>query len=132
MRNWCEFFASRARRIAGKEIEVYSNIEPNRDFEGIPTIEFAETETETRTFISGKTQRERKCSVMCRASEQTKADAIRDGLYEWLETKLAFLKETSEIYGYAIEEAGTLGDVRGINTGESFYGYIEFTIIEKE
>lgn len=110
---------------------IYDNIDPTREFTGALMVEIGETsEPETQTFLSGETVTTRRIYAAIRATtveESAEAsDVIREKIANALDDAPA-----GYIFAWSEESAGTSPDIRGIVCGESFYSFIEYSIIER-
>lgn len=109
---------------------VFSNVDPAREWNGTPTIEFMETDAETKKYISGQTQRAVNVSMAVRAETEETASEIGRSLKADVGDALDWLAERQEIQTWTFEEEGTTPDARGVASGESFYWYLDIRILE--
>ena len=109
MTNWPEKIASDLAD-AFDGVPVYSNVDPNREYNGGKTIEFNVQRLQTVPTLSGAVFYDFQIVGACRAPNFDEANA------------LASLITSQEI----------TADARGLIEGESFYGLLNFTITTKE
>ena len=129
--NYCEYFADLARD-AFPECAVYSNVDPTREWNGTPTLEFNEPdEPTTRGFLSGFALTTRTLYMIARAATTTGAEELASRLYDFAVSRASALQANGAVHAWSIANAGTSSDVRGIVEGESFYGYLEITLTER-
>lgn len=109
--------------------QIYDNIDPTREYTGALMIEIGESdEPETTTFINADFITTRRLYATIRAAsveEATNARAIIRPVIAQI------LDEADELSAWHFEGEGTSPDIRGIVSGESFYSFIELTIIER-
>lgn len=109
---------------------IFSTVDPTREWTGALMIEIGEPdEAETITFINADTQTTHKVVATARANTKEEARTVTQTLRRIIAEALNSLHD--EIYTWNFEGAGTVPDVRGVVSGESFYGYLELTIIER-
>lgn len=129
--NYCEYFAD-AARTAFSGLEIYSNVDPSREWNGTATLEFNEPdEPKTRTLISGAAIAERTIYAIVRAASLDDLETWTASLLDFCVASCETLQSQGSVYSWAIDGSGTTADVRGIVEGESFYGYVELTLIER-
>lgn len=128
-RNWCEYFAAILRPYAGASVPVYSNVDPDRDYQGGLVIEISEGEATTTSFLSGRSIIERQLVVGCRAERAETAlecaGNVRRILYDVLN-----VLEDENVASFAFDELDVAPDELGDTTGQSFAGYVKFRITE--
>lgn len=119
-------------RLPPELIEVYSDYNPSREWDGLPSLEFSVRDVKQTNFITGGYVREIALSALTRGLDERQAEttiiwalnmAIKQALNEW--------QNNNTIQGWTLKEIATSPDARGLATGESFYGYVDFTIYEK-
>ena len=116
----------------GLDAEVYSNVDPAREWNGAATVEFNEpNDPQTRTFLSGGSEVTRDVYAIARAATQSEADSLKTVLRDICESAASRLLSENKIYAWAVDETGTTADARGIVEGESFYGYVRLILIER-
>ena len=128
--NYCEYFANELKKIF-PSFEVYSNIDPTREFVGNPILEFSEVSSETIRFITGSKRKELSLSMAARAADQTKAFKIGQRVRSIVESLIEDLVGRT-LDGWVEIDEGVVPDARGITLGESFYWYMDFKILEKK
>lgn len=128
--NYCEYFANELKKIF-PSFEVYSNIDPTREFVGNPILEFSEVSSETIRFITGCKRKEISLSMAARAADQTKAFKIGQRVRSIVDSLIEDLVGKT-IDGWIESDEGVVPDARGITLGESFYWYMDFKILEKK
>lgn len=125
----CELFAE-AAAARFPDFLVYSNADANREWTAVPTVEFVETDATTETFLDGRCQRTRKLTCACRAQTSADAVALAASLRRRIADFCVELKQDGKIAFWALDDLGTLPDERGFVVGETFYGFVDFTILE--
>lgn len=114
------------------DVPVYSEIDPNREWNGSAMIEIGEPDDpEFLTFLDGTMQTTRTLYATVRAATQGEAATAADTLETNLKTALESEETQGNIYTWAVDAKDVTPDARGVVSGESFYGYIEFTVIER-
>lgn len=132
MANWCEYFAERARSEFS-DLTVYSNVDPTREWNGATTLEFNEPdEPTTRTFLAGSALVSRNVYMIVRAATTSDLDELTTRLYDFAIEQAAALQASGTVHSWSIENSGSTPDSRGIVEGESFYGYVEITLVERK
>ena len=127
--NYTEILAAKFRdRLPGWE--VYSAVDPSREWNGTPTVEFIETDSTTENYISGASRKRVALAVAVRAEAREAAEAIGDGIKIALAETLDEIKNSGVFENWAFVGSGTTPDARGVATGESFYWYLDFHIVE--
>lgn len=125
--NYCEYFANAARDVFS-DCVVYSNVDPSREWNGAPTLEFNEPEDpQTRGLLSGGAMTTRGIYMIARAATPGAAEALSARLRAFA----ASVASSASVYSWSIEDAGTAADARGIVEGESFYGYLKINLTER-
>ena len=124
----CELFAATGRsRFPG--FLIYSNADANREWTGTPTVEFVETDATTETFLDGCTQQTRRFTGACRASTQDEATALAAAARRAIGNFCVELYQNQKIASWTFDDFGTLPDERGFVVGETFYGFVDFTVL---
>lgn len=125
----CELFAevaaSRFPRCA-----VYSTADANREWTGTPTIEFVETNATTETFLDARSRSTRALTCVCRDKTRADATALASAARRSIADYCDALKRDARIAGWALDDFGALPDERGFVVGETFYGFVDFAILE--
>ena len=125
----CELFAATVR-ARFPEFLVFSNADANREWTGTPTVEFVEVDATTETFLDGRSQQTRRFTCACRAATQTDAVALAATLRQKVADFCVELKQDGKIAFWTLDDFGTLPDERGFVVGETFYGFVDFTILD--
>lgn len=129
--NYCSYLAADTTTNF-PNFEVYSNVDPAREWNGTPTIEFNEPDDpKTTSTISGAAIVTRSVYAIARTESCEDAETVLFELCERCTKALDALLKTGTIDAFAIDERGITADVRGIVEGESFYGYVKFLITER-
>ena len=129
--DWCEKLAEATRGLLGRDAVVYSNADPAREWKGTPTIEYSLREVKQRTFLSGEYQRELEMSVVARGNDERESERIVGWVMRRaLAPILRDFQRRGEIADWSIQECATSPDLRGMTSGESFFGYVDFKIVE--
>lgn len=124
----CELFADvAAARFPG--FLVFSNADANREWTGTPTVEFVETDATSETFLDGRFQQTRKLTCACRAQTQAEAVALAASLRSKIADFCVELERDKKIASWTLDDLGTLPDERGFVVGETFYGFVDFTVL---
>ncbi len=131
--DWTVELANYCREnLPNGDIEVYSDHNPYREWVGTPTLEFSVRDVNQINFISGGYKREIAMSALTRGENERQSETLTLWVLNTaLRNALNELKSDNRIEGWTIEEIATSPDARGLATGESFYGYVDFTIYEK-
>lgn len=130
--NWTGYLKELAGYYAGDNWTVYDNVDPARVWDGEPTIEFARRGVETTPYLSGDYSEATQLSLFTRAETETKADEAARAVFARVVTvALDALLKTDKISGYRIDRQGVFADERGASIGESFSGFVDFTIFEE-
>lgn len=112
---------------------VYSNIDPTRNWNGETIVEIGEPDEATFVpFISGDYLIKHTIVATCRAQTRDVAGRNMQGVKSLLVNLNELLLKNNEIEAWSIENEGATPDIRGIVAGDSFYGYLEFSITEKK
>lgn len=122
---------ARQIRYLAHGVEVYSNLDPSREWTGTPMIELSTRDIAQRNFLSGDYQTTHALSALMRCESETVAAATISELVAVVDKSLTSLRQRDQIDGYTLEQSGVTPDARGVVSGESFYGYVDFTITEK-
>ena len=103
--NYPEILATRFKKLFPKTT-IYSNVDPAREWQGVTTIEFAETESTRERYISGATRRVVSLSVAIRAESQSEGSKVGATLKPLL---MCILDDMSIdfINDWTIEDEGT-------------------------
>lgn len=130
--NYCELVANGLRARMSENIEIYSNVDPSREWTGRTTIEIASTDNEPTQTISGAVIYETTLTVCIRAVTKTYADLLAISLSDRLADVMKEMKEQSLIDSYTYTRRGSIPDARGLALGESFYSFLDFNLIKKD
>lgn len=132
--NWCEWLKERATEIVAPTStdQIYSNIDPSRNFNGRWSLEFAEREIQTINYITGATRARRRLTAAVRAASDVQAAALAEDFRPFLLEILSQGKADGRFSDYAIEQEEIGADARGLSIGESFYAFIDFVIVENK
>lgn len=130
MTNWPEKIASDLA-TAFDGVPVYSNVDPNREYNGGKTIEFNVQRLETTPTLSGVIFYDFELIAACRAPSFSEANALVEELHAELDPLLRSYVETLGVVAYIAAHEIT-ADARGLLEGESFYGLLRFRITEKQ
>ena len=129
--NFCAELANSAK-TAFPDVQVYSNVDTTREWNGSATIEFNEPdEPETRTTLSGAAFVTHSVYAIVRTKTHDEADSFLTQLSGFCAVTAEDLFSNHTIHAWAIDELGTTADSRGIVEGESFYGYVKVLLTEK-
>lgn len=129
--NYCEYFAD-AARTAFSGLDIYSNVDPTREWNGTATLEFNEPdEPTTRTLLSGAALTDRTIYAVVRAASPSNVETLAARVRDFCVATCDALSREDEVFAWSIGGTGVSADARGIVEGESFYGYVELTISEK-
>lgn len=131
MTNWPERIASDLA-TAFDGVPVYSNVDPNREYNGGKTIEFNVQRLQTVPTLSGATFYDFQLVGACRASTFVEANALVEELREELVPLLLSYETNGDALASLITSQEITADARGLIEGESFYGLLNFTITTKE
>lgn len=125
----CELFAE---VVAARfpQCAVYSNADANREWTGTPTIEFVETNATTETFLDSRSRQTRVLTCVCRDKTRGDATALASAARRAIANCCDALKRDERIAGWALDDFGALPDERGFVVGETFYGFVDFAILE--
>ena len=127
--NLPQFFAEYFQSYFG--VSVYGNVDPNRNWEGKPTIEFSQGEQTTTTLINGGEIVDLPIVCACRAATADAARSMAISAKLKLFELLNDMAENGDIYSFSFNNLGTTADSRGFVEGESFYGFVEFMVNKK-
>lgn len=130
LNNWCEILAGQIRYWS-HGVAVYSNLDPSREWAGAPMIELSTREISQQNFLSGDYQTTHALSALMRCESESVASATVDELVTIIDKSLEALRSRGQIAGFTLEQSGVTPDARGVVSGESFYGYVDFTLTEK-
>lgn len=113
------------------DADVYSDVDPQRRFEGRTLIEVGLQKVECKSFIDGDIRRTFNYSIFIRAKEYAEAfeRAWRLASYT-VKRFLTQKKTTGDLDSYIIQNVGVETDVIERTAGASFTGYFQFKIIE--
>ena len=130
--NWTRYFKEIADKYAGDDWAVYDNADPTRVWSGRNTIEFARRGVEITPYLSGDYSRRTELSIFTRAGAEQAADEAAQAVFKRVvETTLDALVKAETISGYTVDRSGVFADERGTSIGESFSGFVDFTIFEE-
>lgn len=129
MRNWCEWLAEKIRPLVDP-YPVYSYCNPLREYNGETLIEFNENDYSVKTLLSGDEILTHKMVASCRTPTFEYSEIMARNLRALIN---GILKEETALglEWFAFDETGVTADARGIVEGESFHGYVEFTVTER-
>lgn len=124
--NFIELFGD---YIAAKlpALKVFGNVDPTREWQGVPTVEFNQNKQTTKTFLSGATLTNYEVTAACRCATDQEAAELASSVKCLLFSFLSMLLNDNRIYSYAFDEKGITADARGLAEGLSFYGFVDFT-----
>ena len=131
MTNWPERIASDLAN-AFDGVPVYSNVDPNREYNGGKTVEFNVQRLQTVPTLSGAVFYDFQLVGACRASNFDEANALVEELRENLVPLLLSYETSGDALASLITSQEITADARGLIEGESFYGLLNFTIQEIE
>ena len=131
MTNWPERLANDLAS-AFDGVPVYSNVDPNRVYEGGKTVEFNVQRLQTVPTLSGAVFYDFQLIGACRAPNFDEANALAEELREKLIPLLLSYESSGDALASLITSQEITADARGIIEGESFYGLLNFTITTKE
>lgn len=130
--NWTGYFKEIAKKYAGDDWTVYDNADPTRVWSGRKTIEFARRGIETTPYLSGDYSERTLLAIFTRTDSEDAAYEAAQAIFKRVvETALDALISSERISGYTIDRAGVFADERGTSVGESFSGFVDFTIYEE-
>lgn len=131
MTNWPERLANDLAS-AFDGVPVYSNVDPNRVYEGGKTVEFNVQRLQTVPTLSGAVFYDFQLIGACRAPNFDEANALVKELRKKLVPLLLSYETSGDALASLITSQEITADARGIIEGESFYGLLNFTITTKE
>ena len=131
MTNWPEKIASDLA-TAFDDVLVYSNVDPNREYNGGKTVEFNVQRLQTVPTLSGAVFYDFQLVGACRAPNFDEANALVEELRENLVPLLLSYETSGDALASLITSQEITADARGLIEGESFYGLLNFKITEKE
>lgn len=127
-----DFFAAYIKDNVA-DANVFSNIDPTRNWNGESIVEIGEPEeAKFTTFLDGEYIVEHKIVATCRAETRDAAQRYLQGVKNLIVNINDKLLKNNDIYAWSFESEGATPDIRGIIAGESFYCYLEFSIMEKK
>lgn len=130
--DWTNYLADVTRRTAGDAWKVYSDANPTRVWTGEKTIEFGRRGSTTTPYISGDSSTSTQLSLFTRCKKEVDAEAAASRVYyDVVVVALDALVQSGQINGFTIEKIGTFADERGATIGETFSGFVDFTIYEE-
>lgn len=113
------------------DADVYSDVDPQRRFEGRTLIEVGLQKVECKSFIDGDIRRTFNYSIFIRAKEYAEAFERAWRLASYVVKRfLTQKKTTGDLDSYIIQNVGVETDVIERTAGASFTGYLQFKIIE--
>lgn len=112
-------------------IAIYSNVDPTREWNGIKTVEFMETDAETTKFISGDARRRRNIAMAVRSESEEESEQLGQWLKSIFFDALDEILINGDFLSWSYVDEGTAPDSRGVATGESFYWYMNVEITEQ-
>lgn len=110
---------------------IYSNVDPTREWNGTPTVEFIETDRVTQNYISSAFRTRIAAAMAIRAETEEEAAEYGEFLKIALFETLDEIKNRGDFESWAFVGSGTTPDARGVATGESFYWYLDFHVLER-
>lgn len=111
-------------------VEVYGNVDPNREWGGVPMLEITETAQEYAHFISGNARARRKLVAAIRAETATSAEELAASVRDLLRDALDRLQAGGTFESWTFQNYGLAPDSRGNTSGDSFVSFVEFDIID--
>lgn len=131
MTNWPDILANDlATEFEG--VQVYSNVDPSREWTGTPTIEFNVNAVDRVPLISGGAFVDYQIVAACRAKTFDEADDLAERLAAAVDEKIPEYIDAGTLYDGVVTGTEIAPDVRGLIEGESFYGVASVTFTEKE
>lgn len=131
MTNWAETIAEELRDLV-TDTDVYSNVDPTREWNGRQTVEVNVNSVMRVPLIDGGAYLDHNIVVACRAlTYDAAADLaleIQHDLYYMTDSYVAARKAIDAL----LKGVEISPDVRGIVEGASFYGVINLVIVTKE
>ena len=113
------------------DADVYSDVDPQRRFEGRTLIEVGLQKVECKSFIDGDIRRTFNYSIFIRAKEYAEAFERAWRLASYTVKRFLTQKKTAgDLDSYIIQNVGVETDVIERTAGASFTGYLQFKIIE--
>lgn len=113
------------------DADVYSDVDPQRRFEGRTLIEVGLQSVDCQTFIDGDFRRTFNYSIFIRAKEYAEAFERAWRIASYVVKRFLIQKKTSgDLDSYIIQNVGVETDVIERTAGASFTGYLQFKIIE--
>ena len=131
MTNWAQVLATDlATRFEG--FDVFSNVDPAREWVGKTTIEVNVNAIERVNLISAGAFVDNQIVVACRALTYDVAAALTVELKDAIAELITSYKLANTINDGVITGSEVTPDIRGITEGASFYGVVNLTITTKE
>ena len=131
MTNWAQVLATDlAARFEG--VDVFSNIDPAREWVGKTTIEVNVNAIERVNLISASAFVDNQIVVACRALTYDVAAALTVELKDAIAELITSYKLANTINDGVITGSEVTPDIRGITEGASFYGVVNLTLTIKE
>lgn len=113
------------------DADVYSDVDPQRRFEGRTLIEVGLQKVECKSFIDGDIRRTFNYSIFIRAKEYAEAFERAWRLASYTVKRFLTQKKTAgDLDSYIIQNVGVETDVIERTAGATFTGYLQFKIIE--
>lgn len=113
------------------DADVYSDVDPQRRFEGRTLIEVGLQKVECKSFIDGDIRRTFNYSIFIRAKEYAEAFERAWRIASYVVKRFLTQKKTAgDLDSYIIQNVGVETDVIERTAGASFTGYLQFKIIE--
>lgn len=113
-------------------VDVYSNVDPNREYNGGKTIEFNVQRLDTLPTITSAILYDFQLLAACRAPSYSEALALVNAAREELKPLLDGYVDSGDAVSTFISTQEVTPDARGLIEGESFYGLLNFAIQEIE
>lgn len=131
MTNWAQVLATDlATRFEG--VDVFSNVDPTREWVGKTTIEVNVNAIERVNLISAGAFVDNQIVVACRALTYDVAAALTVELKDAIAELVTSYKLANTINDGVITGSEVTPDIRGITEGASFYGVVNLTLTIKE
>lgn len=113
-------------------IDVYSNVDPTREWNGAATVEINTNSTERTPLITSGFYVNHNVVIACRAGTYDEANTLAETTKDALFTILTTYKTTNVVLDWVFTAQDVQPDVLGINEGASFYGLINITLTTRE
>ena len=131
MTNWAQVLATDlAARF--ERVDVFSNVDPAREWVGKTTIEVNVNAIERVNLITAGAFVDNQIVVACRALTYDVAAALTVELKDAIAELITSYKLANTINDGVITGSDVTPDIRGITEGASFYGVVNLTLTIKE